>query len=106
MPVSGDLPTKHKVDCYASASGSSRSKDHGRWRNRIPEDDSAGESKMTKVEELLEQARALPQESQVALYDALHNLISPLEPEWEAAWSEECKRRRIQIERGEVQPEE
>src|SRR4051812_44501771 len=104
MPVSSDLPAKHKVDCYASACGSSRIKDRGRSRNRIPEDHSAGESRMTKVEELLEQVRALPQEAQVALYDALHNLITPPDPEWEAAWSEECERRRLQIERGEVEP--
>lgn len=42
---------------------------------------------MTKVEELIEQARALPPESQLELCDALNDLISPRDPEWVAAWS-------------------
>lgn len=61
---------------------------------------------MTKVEELIEQARALPPEAQVALYDALHSLISPPDPEWEAAWGAECERRLAEFERGEVQAED
>ncbi len=61
---------------------------------------------MTKVEELIEQARALPAEAQVALYDALHDLISPPDPEWEAAWAAECERRLGELDRGEVEAED
>ena len=61
---------------------------------------------MTKVEELIEQARALPAEAQVALYDALHELISPPDPEWEAAWAAECERRLGELDRGEVEAED
>ena len=61
---------------------------------------------MTKVEELIEQARALPAEAQVALYDALHDLISPPDPEWEAAWAAECERRLGEMELGEVEAED
>lgn len=61
---------------------------------------------MTKVEELLEQARALPPESQLELYDALNELISPRDPEWEAAWEEECERRIAEVRSGEVEAED
>ncbi len=61
---------------------------------------------MSKVEELIEQARALPAEAQVALYDALHDLISPPDPEWEKAWADECDRRVGQLKRGEVEAED
>jgi hypothetical protein len=61
---------------------------------------------MTKVEELTEQARALPAGAQVALYDALHDLISPPDPEWEKAWAHECDRRVGQLKRGEVEAED
>lgn len=61
---------------------------------------------MTKVEELIEQARVLPPESQLELYDALNDLISPPDPEWVAAWSAECERRLAEIESGEVEAED
>lgn len=61
---------------------------------------------MTKVEELIEQARTLPAEAQVALYDALHDLISPPDPEWEAAWAAECERRLGELDRGEVEADD
>lgn len=61
---------------------------------------------MTKVEELIEQAKALPPESLVTLYDALHDLISPPDPAWEAAWAEEAERRLAQLQRGEVEAED
>ena len=61
---------------------------------------------MTKVQELLEQARALPLESQLELYDALNDLISPRDPEWEAAWKDECERRIAEVRNGEVEAED
>ena len=61
---------------------------------------------MTKVQELIEQVRALPAEAQVELYDALHDLISPPDPEWEAAWAAECERRIQELESGEVDAED
>jgi hypothetical protein len=61
---------------------------------------------MTKVEELLEQARALPPESQLGLYDALNELISPRDPEWEAAWEKECERCIAEVRSGAVEAED
>ncbi len=54
------------------------------------------------VETLVEQAKALTAQERVELLDALHNLVSPPDPEWEAAWAKECEDRCAAIDRGEM----
>jgi hypothetical protein len=53
-----------------------------------------------RVEELLEQARKLTPEEQAELFQAVHELIAPVDPQWETAWIEECEARLAEYERG------
>lgn len=56
----------------------------------------------TKVESLVEQAKQLSPEEQALLADAIHELISPPTPEWEAQWIAECEDRLAAYERGDA----
>lgn len=56
----------------------------------------------THVEELVEQAKTLTDQERIELLDALHTLVSPPGPEWEAAWAKECEDRCAAIDRGEM----
>ena len=57
----------------------------------------------TKVESLVEQAKQLSPEERAILADAIHELISPPTPEWEAQWITECEDRLAAYERGEME---
>ena len=54
------------------------------------------------VETLVEQAKTLTAQERAELLDALHDLVSPPDPEWEAAWARECEDRCAAIDRGEM----
>ena len=58
------------------------------------------------VETLVEQAKTLTPLEQAELLDALYDLVSPSDPEWEKAWSVECGRRLAEYDRGEVAAED
>jgi hypothetical protein len=59
-----------------------------------------------RVEELIKQARKLKPEEQAELLQAMHELIAPVDPQWEAAWIEECEARLSEYERGDAQAED
>ncbi|TMH33989.1 MAG: addiction module antitoxin RelB [Betaproteobacteria bacterium] len=52
--------------------------------------------------ELIEKAKALPNDEKVVLVDVLMNDMTPPDAQWEAAWAEECRRRMDAIDRGEM----
>lgn len=54
------------------------------------------------VETLVEQAKTLTPLEQAELLDALYNLVSPHNSEWETAWAKECEDRCAAIDRGEM----
>jgi len=58
------------------------------------------------VEAVIDQARRLSAEDQVVLLDALSDLISPPDAEWEAAWAKECEARLAAYEQGEMEAED
>lgn len=55
-----------------------------------------------RVAALLEQARNLPKEEQSLLAEAMYELVNPPDPQWEAAWIEECRKRLAAYDRGEA----
>jgi putative addiction module component (TIGR02574 family) len=55
-----------------------------------------------RVDTLVEQAMALSAQERAELLDALFELVSPAEPAWEQAWTEECEDRAAAIDRGEM----
>jgi putative addiction module component (TIGR02574 family) len=55
------------------------------------------------VHQLLEQAKNLSAEDRAALIDALHDLASPPDRQWEEAWIRECEDRLAALDRGEMQ---
>jgi hypothetical protein len=59
-----------------------------------------------RVEKLIEQACKLKPEEQAELLQAMHELIAPVDPQWEAAWIEECEARLSEYERGDAQAED
>lgn len=58
-----------------------------------------------RVAELIEQARKLKPEEQAELLQAVHELVAPVDPEWEAAWVKECEVRLAEYDRGDAQAE-
>ena len=54
------------------------------------------------INRLLDQARKLTPEERTALIDALHDLNSPPDTAWEAAWIKECEDRLTALDRGEM----
>ncbi len=54
------------------------------------------------VETLVEQARGLPEQDQLALLDAIFSLVSPSDPAVEQAWIVEAERRMTAIDHGEM----
>ena len=61
---------------------------------------------MTKVEELLEQAKSLSAGDRAKLLAELHDLVMPRDPAWEKAWADECERRAAMLDRGESTAED
>jgi len=57
----------------------------------------------TSVPDMVAQARQLPAEEQAALLAALHELVAPPGPDWEAAWGQECQDRLAAYRRGEME---
>ena len=57
----------------------------------------------TSVPDMLAQAKQLPAEEQAALLAALHELVVPLGPDWEAAWAHEGQDRLAAYRRGEME---
>ncbi len=60
----------------------------------------------SRVAELIEQARKLKPEEQAELLRAMHELVEPADPAWEAAWIKECEARLAAYDRGEAQVED
>lgn len=54
------------------------------------------------VDELVRQAEQLSPADQAILADRILELLIPRDPEWEAAWTQECLRRIAEYERGET----
>lgn len=55
------------------------------------------------VDELVEQARQLAPEERVVLLDAISELVSPPDAEWEKSWASEAADRLAAYERGEIE---
>ena len=55
------------------------------------------------IDQLLEQAKNLSPDDQAILINALHDLVSPADREWEQAWTKECEDRLSALDRGEMQ---
>jgi putative addiction module component (TIGR02574 family) len=54
------------------------------------------------VPDMVAQAKQLPAEEQAALLAALHDLVAPPKPDWEAAWAQECQDRLAAYRRGDM----
>lgn len=54
------------------------------------------------LDQLIEQVKHLSAEECAALIDALHDLVTPPDTEWEAAWIKECEDRITALGRGEM----
>lgn len=54
------------------------------------------------VDELVRQAKQLSTDEQAILSERILELVSPRDPEWEAAWVAECEDRIAACERGEM----
>jgi hypothetical protein len=54
-----------------------------------------------RIQDLVDRARQLPPDEQVALLSALHELVLPPDPAWEAAWVSESLDRLAAYRRGE-----
>jgi hypothetical protein len=59
-----------------------------------------------RVQDLIDQARMLSPDEQAELLRAMHELVSPSDPEWEAAWLEECEARLALYEGGDAKVED
>jgi hypothetical protein len=55
------------------------------------------------VDKLVQQAKQLSPEEQAILSERILELVSPPDPEWEAAWIRECEDRIAACERGEME---
>jgi putative addiction module component (TIGR02574 family) len=60
----------------------------------------------TQIEAVIDQARKLSAEERVVLLDALCDMVSPPDTEWEAAWARECQERLAAHEQGETTAED
>lgn len=60
----------------------------------------------TQIEAVIDQARKLSAEERVVLLDALCDMVSPPDSEWEAAWAKECQDRLDAHDRGEITAED
>ena len=60
----------------------------------------------TRVEAMVEQAKVLTSEERVALLDALGELVSPPNAQWQADWAKECEDRLAAYEEGKIQGED
>lgn len=59
-----------------------------------------------RIEALLEQVRGLTADEQVALLDAVGELVRPPDADWQASWARECDARLAAYERGDVHAED
>jgi hypothetical protein len=57
----------------------------------------------TRIQELVDRARQLPPDEQATLLSALHDLVTPFDPAWEAAWVSESLDRLGAHRRGELE---
>lgn len=55
------------------------------------------------VDKLVEAAKHLSPEEQAILSERILELVSPHDPEWEAAWAAECEDRLAAYRRGEME---
>jgi putative addiction module component (TIGR02574 family) len=55
-----------------------------------------------RVDTLVDQAMALSARERAELLDALFELVNPVEPTWEQAWTQECEDRSRAIDQGEM----
>lgn len=60
----------------------------------------------TRVEAVVEQAKVLSAEERVALLDALSELVSPPDAQWQEAWARECEDRLAAYEQGRIEVED
>jgi len=60
----------------------------------------------TRVEALVDGAKALSAEERVALLDALSELVSPPDAQWQEAWAKECETRLAAYEQGRIEAED
>ncbi len=58
-----------------------------------------------RVQALIDQARVMTAEEQVAALDALQELVAPPDQEWEGAWARESEDRVDAYQRGEIKAE-
>jgi hypothetical protein len=57
----------------------------------------------TRIHDLVERARQLPPEEQATSLSALHDMVAPPAPAWEAAWVSESLDRLAAYRRGELE---
>jgi len=57
----------------------------------------------TRIQDLVDRARQLPPEEQATLLSALHDLVTPPDSAWEAAWASESLDRLEAHRRGELE---
>jgi hypothetical protein len=57
----------------------------------------------SSVDTVLAEARKLAPQDQAALLYSLHELVAPADPNWEAAWDQECADRLAAYRRGEIE---
>lgn len=60
----------------------------------------------TRVEALVDEAKALSAEERVALLDALSELVSPPDVPWQEAWAKECEARLAAYDEGQIEAED
>lgn len=60
----------------------------------------------TRVEAMVEQAKVLSAEERVALLDALGELFSPPDAQWQEAWARESEDRLAAYEAGKLEAED
>lgn len=59
-----------------------------------------------RVAAMVEQAKVLTAEERVALLDALSELVSPPDSQWQEAWAKECEDRLDAYEQGKIKGED
>ena len=60
----------------------------------------------SRIEAMVEQAKSLTPEELVALLDALGELASPPNADWQAAWAKECEDRLVAYQQGLIDAED
>ena len=60
----------------------------------------------SRIDALIEQAKALSAEEQVVLLNTLQDLLAPAPEGWDEAWIAECEERLAAYDRGEVKADD